>query len=294
MNWCLIPHSHKEISTAATIPNSSMIRLTLRQPTTLTIGRIELIQATAQACVGLCSSCTNIRKFAPFISKSLLTFKKDPPASGRRSCLLILKKKHVRMIRINNEIPRTEEVMLSNGDLISILVPSLDLKNADASHLPAKRVGREIMNFTFCEEFKRGNQSPSKKQINSIEAEQSQEESIGSPYSESDSPMLSMPKFSKAPSNSFDSVNISCTSLSLTQSNSFAERPNTNIHTCGTTHYPITTLENSSVENLKRFKNSLPDNEKGEWKRLIVNIALKKKEEGPTSPLPALFRNAKI
>lgn len=295
MNWCLIPHSHKETSTDATKPNSSIIHLKLQQPTTLTIGRIELIQATAQACAGLCSSCTNIRKCAPFISKSLLTFRKDYLKSGRESCLLLLKKKHGRMIRINNETPRTEEVILSDGDSISILVPTLDFIHENGDHPPAKRVGREIMNFTFREEPKKINQFPTKKKIGNVEAECSQEESTESPYSESDSPMLSMPTFFNASSNSFDSVNnISYTSLSFTQSNSFAEKQNTSIHTSGTTHDTNRTLENSSMEDLIQFKNSLPNDEKCEWKRLILNIALQKKKEGRTSPIPDLFRNAKI
>jgi len=294
MNWCLIPHSHKENSTDATKPNSSMIHLTLQQPTTLTIGRIELIQATRKACVGLCSSCTNIRKCAPFISKSLLTFRKDSLKRGIESCLLLLKKKHGRMIRINNETPRTEEVILSDGDSISILVPTLDFIHENGDHPPAKRVGMEIMNFTFREEFKKRNQFPTKKKIGNIEAECSQEESTDSPYSESDSPMLSMPTFFSAPSNSFDSVNISYTSLSFTQSNSFAEKQNTSIQTSGTTHETNRTLENLSMEDLRQFKHSLPNNEKGEWKCLILNIALQKKKEGRTSPLPDLFRNAKI
>ena len=167
-------------------------------------------------------------------------------------------------------------------------------QHENGDHPPAKRVGREIMNFTFREEPKKRNQSPTKKKIGNIEAECSQGVSTNSPDSESESPMLSMPTFFNAPSDSFDSFNLSYTSLSFTQSNSFAVKQNTSIHIDGTTNDKNRTLENSSMEDLRQFENSLPKNEKGELKRLILNIALQKKKEGHTSPLPDLFRNAKI
>ncbi len=345
MNCYLVPHPHGHESAkssacrteidASPVKNESAIHLKsslLPQ----SIGRIELIQSILQRCYHpshACPSCTNLQTNASYISKSLLTFGPTATTSETENvltthtsscthvcwCKLNIQKKHIRLVRINNEVPLKDEIDLHDGDLISIIspiVPSMDANgrkrpntNVPITPVQVREVRREVMKFTFhcqpriqTEIIQR--QEGEKAAMNDISQQQqcsfANESALQD--SESESPMLSMPMHFQVSTNSSQSLDRSMnifSALSLSPSNRSQEcivtKRDTNINTSSNNDAKANTLNSMSTKCMKQYRDAIPNGEKGEWKRLVMTVAIEsKQEECMERPIPVLLCDTRI